>query len=126
MIYAGISLWILDCLFLWFIGRLDVPFFLISGFIFFASCSDFVEFISKNLKRKIILRLWSVNGLGLLFGVMIAVGIALTFSIFTGNDNDDIHSHKFIAIPLILGGCNAFYFIFNFLIYFGKIKRIQI
>lgn len=113
MKFLVIIVWDLNCVYVWYFDFYDFAYYLISAFIFFVSCVDSIDVVEKILRKKDCKKMWAINGLGLIFGLLMSAGVMLTS--FRINDSTDLFGMAYVS--WLLGALIAFYFIFNFLLY---------
>lgn len=117
MIVLSMVIWILTCAYVWYFNIYDFAYYLITAFVFFVPCVDLIEIVGRALGKGRVRKMWAINGLGLIFGLWISAGIALTsFRI-----NDGAHFSDVIYLPWTLGFFIAFYFLVNFFLFSRKL-----
>jgi hypothetical protein len=117
MIVLSMIIWILNCAYVWYFNLYDFAYYLITAFVFFVPCVDLLEIVGRALGKGGMRKMWAINGLGLIFGLWISSGIALTSFRITEN----AYFFDMIYLPWALGFFIAFYFVVNFFLFSRKL-----
>lgn len=76
----------------------------------------------KFLKNGRLRKMWAINGLGLIFGLLMSFGIVLTSNRL---DEDGVQSASVICVPWLLGFFMGLYFIINFFLYSRRLLLLN-
>ena len=114
MIFASSIIWILVCLYVWFYDFYDFAYYFFSALIFFMPCVDLIFIFDTFLRNGQSRKMWAINGLGLIFGLLMSFGIVLTSNRLY---EAGVLSTSVMCVPWLPGFCLGSPFFVNFFLY---------